>query len=91
MVRCKPIVAFISIFCIGLIDCNSFENYDERVPISVNSFRFKDELSIDYHMQMGKEFVKKQHTKTNNLNLNKAKNLVLFLGDGMSVPTVSIH
>lgn len=47
------------------------------------------EKTSEYYLEMGKAFVQKQLEKKNNLNTNIAKNVVFFLGDGMSISTLS--
>lgn len=89
MTRFKSVAVCVAIFCITLIESNSIPKYNEKIPIAVHTIRYKDELSVDYHMEAGKHFVKEQTDKTNNINVNKAKNMILFLGDGMSVPTLA--
>ncbi|XP_031628392.1 membrane-bound alkaline phosphatase-like [Contarinia nasturtii] len=62
----------------------------DRVPeIAVTSYLYHDELHRDYHLKKGVDFVQQQITKTSNLNENVAKNTILFLGDGMSIPTLA--
>lgn len=57
--------------------------------LTLNSILYQHETHRDYHLQNGVEFVQKQIVKTSNLNTNIAKNAILFLGDGMSVPTLA--
>lgn len=64
-------------------------SYNFSLPLSVNSLRYSKELNSQYHIKNGVEFVKKQKLKSASLNTNTAKNLVLFLGDGMSVSTLA--
>lgn len=55
-------------------DFNRFEDY------SLNSIRYQNELSKEYHLRNGKDFVAQQLKKKNNLNANIARNTILFLG-----------
>lgn len=57
--------------------------------LTLNSILYQHETHREYHLQNGIEFVKKQIVKTSNLNTNVAKNSILFLGDGLSVPTLA--
>lgn len=63
--------------------------FDEIPALTLNSIRYEHERHREYHIKNGVEFVKKQQLKASSLNTNIAKNVVLFLGDGMSVPTLS--
>lgn len=49
----------------------------------------QNELSSNYYLNMGKEFVAKQIQNKRNVNRNIAKNVILFLGDGMSITTLA--
>ncbi|CAO1396413.1 unnamed protein product [Diamesa tonsa] len=46
-----------------------------------------DELDNNYWLNNAKDFVEQQLKKTP--NTKKAKNIILFLGDGMSIPTIA--
>ncbi|CAO1408222.1 unnamed protein product [Diamesa hyperborea] len=48
---------------------------------------FLDELDNNYWLNNAKDFVEQQLKKTP--NTKKAKNIILFLGDGMSIPTIA--
>lgn len=45
-----------------------------------------DELKTEYWINNAKAFVEEQVKKTP--NTNKAKNIIMFLGDGMSHPSI---
>lgn len=47
----------------------------------------KNEKSSQYYLDAGKSFVEQQSKKQ--INRNVAKNMILYLGDGMSAPTLS--
>lgn len=49
----------------------------------------QNELNSKYYLNMGKEFVERQIKNQWNVNRNIAKNVILFLGDGMSMPTLA--
>lgn len=68
---------------------NAKPGFDKVPELAVNSFLYHDELHRDYHIRKGVEFVHEQVAKTSKLNENVAKNTILFLGDGMSVPTLA--
>lgn len=53
----------------------------------VLSEKRKLEQTNEFWLNNGKSFVESQVRK--NLNTNKAKNIIFFLGDGMSVPTLA--
>lgn len=63
--------------------------FDGIPELTLNSILYQHETHRDYHLQNGVEFVKKQIVKTSKLNTNVAKNAILFMGDGMSVPTLA--
>lgn len=63
--------------------------FDGIPELTLNSILYQHETHRDYHLQNGVEFVHKQILKTSDLNRNVAKNAILFLGDGMSVPTLA--
>lgn len=63
--------------------------FDGIPELTLNSILYQHETHRDYHLKNGVEFVKKQIHKTSELNTNVAKNAILFLGDGMSVPTLA--
>lgn len=44
---------------------------------------------INYWNDIGKEEIKKSKEIFENLNTNKAKNIIIFVGDGMSLPTLT--
>lgn len=46
------------------------------------------EESGDYWRNVGQELLKAQ-LKKNTINTNRAKKVILFLGDGMSIPTLA--
>lgn len=46
------------------------------------------EESGDYWRSVGQELLKQQ-LKKNTINTNKAKKVIMFLGDGMSIPTLA--
>lgn len=62
--------------------------FDKPPGLTLNSIRYHDETHKEYHIKNGIEFVHQQTSKTSKLNENTAKNTILFLGDGMSVPTL---
>lgn len=64
-------------------------SYNFPFSLSVNTLRYSKELNSQYHIENGIDFVKKQKLKSASLNTNTAKNIILFLGDGMSVATLA--
>lgn len=64
-------------------------DFDRHADISVNGLRYHHELSKEYHLSEGKNFVDQQAQKKMKLNKNLAKNTIFFLGDGMSIPTLA--
>lgn len=63
--------------------------FDDPPALTLNSIRYEHERHREYHIKNGVEFVKKQQLKTSSLNTNIAKNTILFLGDGLSLPILS--
>ncbi|XP_037949996.1 membrane-bound alkaline phosphatase-like [Teleopsis dalmanni] len=53
----------------------------------VNSRAYETEKSNDYWLNQGKEFIKEKLTAQ--LNTKRAKNVILFLGDGMGLTTIA--
>lgn len=90
MFRSTIIILFFSI-CLNVlnganIDKPGFDLYED---LSLNSIRYQRELNQQYHFENAKQFVDQQIKKKQNLNTNVAKNSILFLGDGMSMPTLA--
>lgn len=64
--------------------------FNSEPELTLNSILYEHEIHRDYHLKNGVEFVKRQIVKTSEkLNTNVAKNTILFLGDGLSVPTLA--
>lgn len=63
--------------------------FDRLPELTLNSILYRHESHKEYHIKNGIDFVHQQIQKTSQLNRNVAKNTILFLGDGMSVPTLS--
>lgn len=68
---------------------NAKPGFDKPPGLTLNSILYHDETQKEYHIKNGIEFVNQQMLKTSKLNKNRAKNTILFLGDGMSVPLLS--
>lgn len=80
--------ALFAIYCSqNIVDAKP--GFDDVPALSLISFRYSHELHRKYHIDHGMEFVEKQLSKASTLNTNIAKNGILFLGDGMSVPTLA--
>lgn len=47
------------------------------------------ETEIEYWKQLAQERLRSKLQTENSINTNRAKNIVMFLGDGMSLPTVA--
>ena len=47
------------------------------------------ELEIEYWRENGQQNLRERLQLEQNLNINKAKNIIMFLGDGMSIQTVA--
>lgn len=63
--------------------------FDGVPELTLLSIQYEKETQKEYHLKKGVEFVNQQKLKTSDLNTNVAKNIILFLGDGMSVPTLA--
>lgn len=89
----KYVLMFIFLLCINAIMCkeirkpgfNRFEGY------SLNSIRYQTELSKEYHLRNGMDFVAQQLKKKNSLNANIARNTILFLGTLKISPFLFVH
>ena len=46
-------------------------------------------IDADYWMQLGREAILESLEGNADINTNLAKNVILFIGDGMSLPTVT--
>lgn len=71
---------------------SSHQCYDERIhPDSQGSTRVSknlaNELETNFWLNNAKDFVDQQIKRK--INTNVAKNVIFFIGDGMSVPTIS--
>lgn len=66
-------------------DDGIFKHVHPKLRASITRNKF--EKQSEYHLNAGKQFVGGQLKKE--LKKNVAKNVILFLGDGMSVPTLS--
>lgn len=89
MNHCAILTLFFVIHCVHDAVVFAKPSYNFSLPMSVNTLRYSKELNSRYHIENGIEFVKKQKLKSASLNKNTAKNVILFLGDGMSVPTLA--
>ncbi|XP_065363914.1 membrane-bound alkaline phosphatase-like [Calliphora vicina] len=59
-------------------------------PIKINkSHTNPNELEPDYWFDNAQQYLREKLQRQNNLNNKKAKNIILFLGDGMSIHTVT--
>lgn len=66
----------------GVLKLDSSSDATFTLPASQQS-----ELNSSYWLQLGTDFVQRQRTQL--LNKDRAKNVILFLGDGMSVATLA--
>lgn len=84
-------IVLTNLFDINLINCRVVDKpgFDRHIKISVNGLNHYDELSRLTHLNDAIEFVEQQKVKTSDLNKNTAKNAILFLGDGMSMPVLT--
>lgn len=84
-------IVLTNLFDINLINCGVVDKpgFDRHIKISVNGLNHYDELSRHTHLNDAIEFVGQQKVKTSDLNKNTAKNAILFLGDGMSMPVLT--
>lgn len=70
-------------------DDGEFQHMHPHLPNTPRTLtaKLKLEQTNEFWINNGKKFVENQVNKK--LNVNKAKNIIFFLGDGMSVPTLS--
>lgn len=75
----------ILLLCLNLVQSAIIDkpDFDRHEDLTVNRIRYQKELSKEYHLKKGEEFVEQQLRKKAELNSNVAKNIILFLGDGM--------
>lgn len=58
-------------------------------PRSNNARANALENEIDYWKSQAQNYLRAKIQTENSLNTNRAKNIIMFLGDGMSLPTVA--
>lgn len=59
------------------------------VTVGLNLFRLRRDLDADFWIQQGGEEIANSLEQLSRFNERVAKNVILFVGDGMSVPTVT--
>lgn len=87
--HCLLLLMTTFLVCNGVsVEQRSFRNFQHTHPKLLSPLtRSKYVKSNEYYLDMAKEFVEDQLEKE--FNTNVAKNLILFLGDGMSIPTLT--
>ena len=92
----KTLIFLIGVLCpLSLVSCRSIqEDIDDSwmhpdLPTPEKGFvpKNKDELTSEYWTKKAQEYTLEQINRSENRNV--AKNIIMFLGDGMSVPTVA--
>lgn len=58
-------------------------------PRSINARANPLETEIEYWRSQAQDYLRAKVQTENSLNTNRAKNIIMFLGDGMSLPTVA--
>ncbi|XP_049313371.1 membrane-bound alkaline phosphatase [Bactrocera dorsalis] len=82
-------------FLLGLLVCfasvTTADEYHARllVPRSVKSARATEEQTTEYWIDKAQSILADKLEQSSRLNTNRAKNIILFLGDGMSVHTIT--
>lgn len=61
----------------------------EDLPRTQNARVNEMETEIEYWRELAQERLRSKLQTENSLNTNRAKNIIMFLGDGMSLPTVA--
>lgn len=59
--------------------------------VDVTGFKVANEreLDSDYWNEIAQNYLSAKIAQSQKLNTNKAKNIIMFLGDGMSLPTIA--
>lgn len=79
--------AFVHVIECGLVDKPGFDRSGKL--LSATAIKYSSEANQHTHLTDAIQFVKQQTQKFEALNENVAKNVILFLGDGMSVPVLA--
>lgn len=79
-------VAFVHLIAASVIDKPGF---DRPALLSATAIRQSTEADQHVHLTAAMQFVDRQSRKFDQLNENVAKNVILFMGDGMSVPVLA--
>lgn len=76
---------------VRVIECNVIDNsvIERLTKQSVTSINYLGEAGQKSHLTNAIHFVKQQSNKFDAINENIAKNVIMFLGDGMSVPVLA--
>jgi alkaline phosphatase len=61
---------------------------EKRAMLQLKFEASEAEQHADYWQGVGQNILREQ-LKKNELNMNRAKNIILFMGDGMSIPTLA--
>lgn len=59
--------------------------------IDMKGYKIKNERELDseYWNQMAQNYLSAKIKQVQQINTNKAKNIIMFMGDGMSLPTIA--
>lgn len=79
--------AFVHVIECGLVDKPGFDRAANL--LSATAIKYSSESNQQYHLTDAMHFVERQTKKFSTLNENVAKNVILFLGDGMGVPVLA--
>lgn len=79
-------IIFVHVIDCGVVDKPGFDRFAQQ---SVTSIKHSKEADQHTQLHDAIQFVQQQSHKFNALNRNEAKNVILFLGDGMSVPVLA--
>jgi alkaline phosphatase len=77
----------LTLICLNIVIFSSADEYHPKIQRTSNLPMNEMESSSDYWKKTAQNYL---HSKLNlELNTNKAKNIIMFLGDGMSLSTVA--
>lgn len=85
----KKFILWNLLYVLSVTQCAFIHDEYKYQKLSDITFDYNHELNNGYHLNAAVEFVKQQKAKAKKLNKNIAKNVIMFVGNGMSLPITS--